>query len=52
MDNKLVPVQVFLFAMLGWVKSVAWGGMGTEVWDFHFLKGLFLKIWRMFWLEG
>jgi len=32
--------------------GVAWGGMGSEVWDFHFLKGLFLKIWRMFWLEG
>jgi hypothetical protein len=25
--------------MLGWVKLVAWGGMGSEVWDFHFLKG-------------
>ncbi len=29
--------------MLGWVKLVAWGGMGSEVWDFHFLKGFVFK---------
>jgi hypothetical protein len=29
--------------MLGLVKLVAWGGMGSEVWDFHFLKGFVFK---------